>query len=168
MAARVIVNLPASAKRGEIIEIRTLAGHAMETGFRRTQLGELVPRDIITGFSCSYNGVEVFRAELHPAVAANPLIVFTTVAAESGTLAVQSRTLPHVPRTPYTDTSWGHSSTAAGDGPSRLELRMLHRLGSNRLPQAKDRPSTPRLAFSHSLSVGSRTSARSFLERQAQ
>jgi sulfur-oxidizing protein SoxZ len=58
----------------------------METGFRRTQLGELVPRDIITRFTCSYNGVEVFRADLHPAVAANPLISFTTVATESGTL----------------------------------------------------------------------------------
>ena len=68
------------------MEIRTLAGHEMETGFRRTQLGELVPRNIITHFACSYNGVEVFRAELHPAVAANPLITFTTVATESGTL----------------------------------------------------------------------------------
>ena len=71
--ARVIVNVPATAKRGEVIEIRTLAGHDMETGFRRTQTGELVPRDIITQLVCSYNGVEVFRADLHPAIAANPL-----------------------------------------------------------------------------------------------
>ena len=84
--ARVVVNLPQRARRGEIIEIRTLAGHGMETGFRRTQLGELIPRDIITRFTCSYNGVEVFRAELHPAMAANPLIAFFTVATESGTL----------------------------------------------------------------------------------
>jgi sulfur-oxidizing protein SoxZ len=86
MATRVIVNLPASAKRGEVIEIRTLAGHVMETGFRHLQTGELVPRNIITRFSCSYNGVEVFRADLHPAIAANPLLSFTTVATESGTL----------------------------------------------------------------------------------
>jgi len=86
MAARVIVNVPATAKRGEVIEIRTLAGHDMETGFRRTQLGELVPRNIITRFSCSYNGVEVFRADLHPAIAANPLLAFSTIATESGTL----------------------------------------------------------------------------------
>jgi len=84
--ARVVVSVPPRARRGDVIEIRTLAGHPMETGFRRTQLGELVPRDIITRFTCSYNGVEVFRAELHPAVAANPLISFTTVATESGTL----------------------------------------------------------------------------------
>jgi len=86
MAARVVVTLPKTAKRGEVIEVRTLASHAMETGFRRTQLGELIPRDIITQFVCTYNGVEVFRCELHPAVAANPLVTFTTVATESGTL----------------------------------------------------------------------------------
>jgi len=84
--ARVIVNVPATAKRGEVIEIRTLAGHDMETGFRRTQTGELVPRNIISSFTCSYNGEEVFRADLHPAIAANPLLSFTTVATESGTL----------------------------------------------------------------------------------
>jgi sulfur-oxidizing protein SoxZ len=81
--ARVVVNVPAEAKRGEVIEIRTLAAHPMETGFRRTQLGELVPRDIIRSLVCTYNGVEIFRAELHPAIAVNPL---TTVATESGTL----------------------------------------------------------------------------------
>ena len=86
MSGRVVVNVPAQAKRGEVIEIRTLAGHAMETGFRRTQLGELIPRDIIRTFVCTYNGVEIFRAELHPAIAANPLLTFTTVATESGTL----------------------------------------------------------------------------------
>ena len=84
--ARVVISVPANAKRGEVIEVRTLAAHVMESGFRRSQLGELVARDIITRFSCSYNGVEVFSADLHPAVAANPLIAFTTVATESGTL----------------------------------------------------------------------------------
>ena len=84
--SRVVVRMPSSATRGEVIEIRTLAGHAMETGFRRTERGVLIARDIITRFTCLYNGVEVFRADLHPAIAANPLISFTTVATESGTL----------------------------------------------------------------------------------
>jgi sulfur-oxidizing protein SoxZ len=84
--ARVVVNVPAEAKRGEVLEIRTLAEHPMETGFRRTQLGELIARDIIRSLVCTYNGVEVFRAELHPAIAVNPLIAFTTVATETGTL----------------------------------------------------------------------------------
>jgi sulfur-oxidizing protein SoxZ len=84
--ARVVVSLQPAAKRGDVIEIRTLAAHPMETGFRRTQTGELLPRDIITRLTCTYNGVEVFRADLHQAVAANPLVMFTTVATESGTL----------------------------------------------------------------------------------
>lgn len=87
--ARAIVNVPARARRGEIVEIKTLAAHSMETGFRRTQLGELIPRDIIRQFVCTYNGAEIFRVDLHPAVAANPLIAFTTVATESGTITFQ-------------------------------------------------------------------------------
>jgi sulfur-oxidizing protein SoxZ len=84
--APVVVNVPTQAKRGEVIEIKTLAAHAMENGFRRTQTGELIARDIITQVVCTYNGVEVFRAELHPAMAANPFVAFTTVATQSGTL----------------------------------------------------------------------------------
>ena len=80
------ISVPATAKRGEIIEIRTLIAHAMETGFRRTHLGVPVPRDIITRFVCTYNGVEILRADLHPAIAANPYLAFSTVATESGTL----------------------------------------------------------------------------------
>jgi len=82
-----LINVPPRAKRGEIIDIKTLVSHPMETGYRRTQLGAPIPRDIIRLFVCTYNGTEVFRAELHPAIAANPFIVFSTVATESGTLA---------------------------------------------------------------------------------
>jgi sulfur-oxidizing protein SoxZ len=79
-----LINVPKKAKRGEAIEIKTLMSHIMETGFRHTTDGKLVPRDIITSFSCRYNGVEVFRADLFPAIAANPFITFFTVATESG------------------------------------------------------------------------------------
>jgi sulfur-oxidizing protein SoxZ len=84
-----LINVPAKAKRGEIVEIKALMSHIMETGFRRTAAGELVPRNIITSFSCSYNGVEVFRADLFPAIAANPFISFSTIATESGKFEFQ-------------------------------------------------------------------------------
>ena len=84
--ASAVVNVPANPRRGEIIEIKALVRHAMETGFRRTQLCAVIPRDIIRQFVCLYNGVEIFRAELHPSIAANPLLTFTTVATESGTI----------------------------------------------------------------------------------
>jgi sulfur-oxidizing protein SoxZ len=87
--ASALINVPARAKRGEIIEIKTLISHAMETGFRRTQVGAVIPRNIIRRFVCSYNGTEVFSADLHPAISANPFIVFSTIATESGTLAFE-------------------------------------------------------------------------------
>ena len=82
--ASALINVPAKAKRGDIIEIKTLMSHIMETGYRRTATGDLIPRNIITSFSCRYNGTEIFRADLFPAIAANPFITFFTVATESG------------------------------------------------------------------------------------
>ena len=82
--ARTLINVPAKAKRGEIIEIKTLISHDMETGHRPDNVGKMIPRDIISLFVVTYNGQEIFRAELHPAIAANPFFSFTTVATESG------------------------------------------------------------------------------------
>jgi sulfur-oxidizing protein SoxZ len=87
--ARALINVPAKAKRGDVVEIKTLISHSMETGFRPDSAGKLVPRDIITDFVCKYNGEEIFRAELFPAIAANPFIVFSTIATESGTLTFE-------------------------------------------------------------------------------
>ena len=81
-----LINVPSKAKRGDVIEIKTLMSHIMETGYRHTADGAIVPRDIITRFACRYNGSEIFRAELFPAIAANPFLSFFTVATESGTL----------------------------------------------------------------------------------
>ena len=82
-----LINLPAKAKRGEIVEIKTLVSHPMETGYRRDDNGNAIPREIIRRFTCTYNGVEVFRADLFPAISANPFISFFTVATESGVVA---------------------------------------------------------------------------------
>ena len=84
--ARALINVPAKAKRGQVIEIKTLISHAMESGFRHSTVGALIPRDIITSFVCTYNGEEIFHAELYPAIAANPFLTFSTVATESGTI----------------------------------------------------------------------------------
>jgi sulfur-oxidizing protein SoxZ len=80
----VLINVPKKAKRGDVIEIKTLMSHVMETGFRHLASGELVPRDIITSFSCSYNGEEIFSCDLFPAISANPFIAFFTTAKDSG------------------------------------------------------------------------------------
>ena len=84
--ARAIVTVPPTARRGDTIEIRTLIAHPMETGFRKDDTGAVVPRNLITRFTCRYGGETVFAADLFAAVAANPTLVFTTVATQSGTL----------------------------------------------------------------------------------
>jgi sulfur-oxidizing protein SoxZ len=84
--ARVLINFPQPAKRGEVIEIKTLIAHPMETGYRLDNTGAAIPRDIINRFACTYNGEEVFRAELFPAIAANPFVAFSTIATDSGEL----------------------------------------------------------------------------------
>jgi sulfur-oxidizing protein SoxZ len=82
--ARALINVPPKAKRGDIIEIKTLISHEMETGYRPDNMGKLAPRDIITSFVATYNGEEIYRADLYPAIAANPFFSFTTIATESG------------------------------------------------------------------------------------
>ncbi len=70
------VKLPDSAKVGDVIEIKTLIQHVMETGQRKDSDGKPVPRFIITTFSASFAGAEVFKAELHPGISANPYLAF--------------------------------------------------------------------------------------------
>ena len=72
--ARALINVPQKARRGEIIEIRTLIQHPMETGYRVGYNGTLIARDIIQTFSCAWNGVEIFRSEMSSAIAANPFL----------------------------------------------------------------------------------------------
>jgi sulfur-oxidizing protein SoxZ len=91
MAARALINVPPKAKRGEIIAIKSLISHEMETGFRPNASGQLIPRNIIKEFVCTYNGTEVFRAEFFPAISANPFVSFTTRATESGTVTMTWR-----------------------------------------------------------------------------
>ena len=80
---------PAKAKKGEIVEIKTIINHPQETGFRHDNVGRPIPRDIITRFTCTYAGEEVFRMDLFTGVAANPFVGFTTIATETGDLVFE-------------------------------------------------------------------------------
>ncbi len=80
------IAVPETAESGEIIEIKTLISHPMETGFRVDSVGRIIPRNIMTKFECLYGGEEVFRMDLHPGIAANPFISFFTRATQSGEL----------------------------------------------------------------------------------
>ena len=80
------IQLPKEAKRGELVEVRIVIQHPMETGFRRDPAGKRVPRNAIHSLACRYNGDEVFRATLSTGIAANPYLRFFMRAAETGDL----------------------------------------------------------------------------------
>lgn len=86
MTVRALITVPPAVRPGEVIEIRTLIAHPMETGHRADGQGGVVPRRILRHFTCRLDGQPVFSAELHPAVAANPLIAFPLRVQASGTL----------------------------------------------------------------------------------
>ena len=89
--ARTLITIPATARRDEIIEIRVLIQHPMETGYRRSSEGEMLARNLIRRFTCRFeeegksgNGVAIFSAMLYAAVSANPFLTFHARATASG------------------------------------------------------------------------------------
>lgn len=76
MSTKPRIKLPDSAKVGDVIEIKTLISHVMETGQRRDAQGNVIPRNIINAFSASFAGKEVFKAEQAPGISANPYLSF--------------------------------------------------------------------------------------------
>lgn len=79
------VKVPQTAKKGEIIIIKTMVRHVMESGHRTDRAtGKKVPRMIINRFSVTFNGKPVFSAVIEPAVSANPYLQFTAKIEESG------------------------------------------------------------------------------------
>lgn len=81
------VKVPKKAKKGEIIKIKTLISHKMETGRRKNKkTGEPIPRKIINKFTAKFDGQVVFTVNLDPSVSANPYIQFNMRADKSGEL----------------------------------------------------------------------------------
>lgn len=76
MSSRPRIRLPERAKVGDVVEIKTLISHVMETGQRRDGSGKVIPRLIINSFVAKYEGAEVFRADIQPGISANPYIAF--------------------------------------------------------------------------------------------
>ena len=83
---RALIKVPKIARKGELVEIRVLINHLMESGQRRNAMGAVISRDIIHSFVCTYNDEEVLRADFFPAISANPYLAFSTIARDSGTI----------------------------------------------------------------------------------
>jgi len=79
------VKVPKKASKGEVITIKTLISHPMESGQRKDKQGNLIPRQIINKFTCEFDGQVVFSCDLDPAVSANPYLQFSAKVDTSGT-----------------------------------------------------------------------------------
>lgn len=80
------VKVPRSVSKGDVIEIKTLINHKMESGQRKDRkTGEPIPRNIINKFTCEFNGQQVFAVDIDPAVSANPYLKFNARVPEAGT-----------------------------------------------------------------------------------
>jgi len=87
MATRAVITLPAAVKAGEAFEVRTTVAHAMETGYRSSDEGARLLRDLVRRFECRLDGELVFAANLFAAISANPYLAFWLRAGKSGELS---------------------------------------------------------------------------------
>lgn len=82
------IKLPDIIKTGDVIEVKTLIRHVMETGNRRDKYGQPIPRDIISTLIAKFDGREVFRAEFGPGISANPYLAFQLRIPGPGTIEI--------------------------------------------------------------------------------
>lgn len=78
------VRVPKKAAAGDVVEIKTLVNHVMESGQRKDDQGNTIPRMIINKFTCTFNGQPVFSCDLEPSISANPYFQFSAKVEESG------------------------------------------------------------------------------------
>ena len=63
-------------RTGQLVDVRTLIRHPMETGLRERDDGTVVPERIIQSFEARRNGETILSARFHRAVSANPYLLF--------------------------------------------------------------------------------------------
>jgi len=85
MSGKRRVKLPQTASKGQVIKIKTIASHPMESGFRKGKDGKLIPRNIINKFICRFDGRDITVIDLHPSVSSNPFLAFSARVHKSGT-----------------------------------------------------------------------------------
>ena len=78
------VKVPKTAAAGSTITIKTLISHKMESGQRKDDDGNPIPRSIINRFVCDFNGENVLDVQLEPAISTNPFFEFEAIVPEAG------------------------------------------------------------------------------------
>ena len=70
------VQWPENVRSGEIVKVRLLIQHPMDTGYLQDFTGKVVPRNIIRVLTCHLGSQEDFRIEPSSGLAANPFFEF--------------------------------------------------------------------------------------------
>ncbi len=78
------VKVPKKSSAGDVITIKTLISHKMESGQRKDGDGNVIPRSIINRFVADFNGENVIDVTLEPAISTNPYFQFDAMVPESG------------------------------------------------------------------------------------
>lgn len=78
------VRVPKTAKADEVITIKTLISHPMESGQRKDKDGKVIPRSIINRFTAEFDGQSIVDVALEPAISTNPYIEFDVKVPASG------------------------------------------------------------------------------------
>jgi sulfur-oxidizing protein SoxZ len=78
------VKVPKTAAAGEAVTIKTLISHRMESGQRKDDDGNPIPRSIINRFTCDFNGENVIDVKMEPAISTNPYFEFEALVPEAG------------------------------------------------------------------------------------
>lgn len=61
---------------GDVITVKALISHPMETGLRKDKQGKAIPADFIQEVSCEHNGAVVLTAQWGTAISKNPYLSF--------------------------------------------------------------------------------------------
>lgn len=69
---------------GDVVDVRVLMAHPMETGQRKDPSGKLVPLHFIQTITAQLNGKTVFQADTSQAIARNPVFGFKVKGGKAG------------------------------------------------------------------------------------
>lgn len=78
------VKAPKSASAGEVVVLKTLISHKMESGQRKDSDGNPIPRSIINRFTCEFGGEMVVDVKMEPAISTNPYFEFEATVPQAG------------------------------------------------------------------------------------
>lgn len=70
--------------KGDVVEVRILMSHAMETGQRKDSAGKVIPAHFIQNFSVEVGGKLVVQSQTGPSVSRNPVFAFKVKGAKAG------------------------------------------------------------------------------------